>query len=177
MCSVKKAIVLIALVALASGLHIELGKKLINNHASNETEVFQRYIDASLAELNKPNKLHIDWQSLSLENTKDTKNSVDFTYKATVDDIPFTLTSTIALVPSGEAGIYKHNYSTSIRTIGLKSAELDSTVKHVALDFFQELTQWTHINRLVNTTSLTLKGNHFILITLGKIAGAFYTNG
>jgi hypothetical protein len=63
-----------------------------------------------------------------------------------------------------------------VKTVGLKNADLDSAVQHVAQDFFQELTQWTHINRIINQTSAGLQNIHFFIITLGKIAGTIYTN-
>ena len=146
--------ILLGLVTLSNALHIEINNKYITNWALAEQAGFQVYFDRRFEALNLTHNLVFDWASLSTSNTKDTKNSIDFAYKATFDNQPFQVVATIGLVPTGEAGIYKHGFSTTVKTSGLNNPELDSTVQSVLVDFFGNVTDWTHRSEVLKNTSL-----------------------
>ena len=168
---------LLGLVTLSNALHIEVNNKYITNWALAEQVGLQAYFDRRFEALNSTHNLVFDWASLSTSNTKDTKNSIDFAYKASFDNQPFQVVATIGLVPTGEAGIYKHGFATTVKTSGLNNPELDSTVQSVLVDFFGNVTDWTHRSEVFKNTSLATSIAQFPSITLAKIAGVAFTNG
>lgn len=168
---------LLGLVTLSNALHIEFNNKYITNWALAEQTGLQSYFDRRFEALNLTHNLVFDWSSLITSNTKDTKNSIDFAYKATFDNQPFQVVATIALVPSGEAGIYKHVFATAVKTSGLNIGDLDSTVQGVLVDFFGNVTDWTHRSEILKNTTLAASMAQYPAITLAKIAGVAFTNG
>ena len=168
---------LLGLVTLSNALHIEVSNKYISNWALAEQESFQAYLDNRFKAANQTHNLVIDWTSISTSNTKDTKNSIDFAYKASVDTQPFQVVASISLVPTGDAGIYKHSLATIVKTSGINNADLDSTVQSVLSDFFGNVTEWTHKSEVFKNTTRAAAIAQFPSITLAKISGVAFTNG
>ena len=127
--------------------------------------------------MGKSHKLAIDWASVGLENTKGAKNSVDFSYKASVDDQPFQIVATIKLVPAGDEAIYKNYLAHSSKISGIKDPELDSTVSAVISDLFGNLTYWTVNSTIMSNASDIANLFHFVGLKALRIAGVGYTDG
>ena len=112
-----------------------------------------------------------------MENTKGAKNSVDFSYKATVDDQPFQIVATVKLVPAGDEGIYKNYLVSSSKVSGIKNPELDSTISAVVSDLFNNLTTWTVNSSIMSNASDVANLFHFVGLKALRIAGVAYTDG